>query len=101
MTELPTVKTIAEAKKMSLKKWRKIHTMAIKLFNELDSACGFCYLGRDRATEKAHWDKCAHCGVDKQCEKILKKGNHLEEKLIDLIDKTILFIKNQEILSHD
>lgn len=97
MTKLPEVKTIAKARALSLIKWKKVRVLSGRVFNELDSACGFCYLGRGRATEKAHWDKCAHCGVDKQCEKILKKGNKLEEKLFELIDETITFLQDMDV----
>lgn len=99
MTELPEVKTVAKARGMSLVKWRKIHELASVLFNEIDSSCGFCQLGRYRAKGKGltYVAKCDHCGVEKRCQKIMTEAGKLEEKLFELIDETITFLQDMDV----
>lgn len=106
MKKPPEVKTVKIARGMSLVKWKRIKTFSSDLFNEFDSACGFCYLGRYRALSERDGEasddlqflvKCDHCGVDKRCDKILKKGNNLEEKLFELIDETITFLQDMDV----
>ena len=106
MSEILEVKTVAMARRMSLIKWKKVKVLSGRVFNELDSACGFCYLGRSRALSERDGkdsdnlpfiEKCDHCGVNKRCDKILKKGNNIEEKLTELIDKTITFLEDMDV----
>ena len=68
------IKTRAEAKEASVKKWADILTRIGRLQNDIDRMCGFCELAQNKASaQKVKEWRCFHCEPDakKLCEEYI------------------------------
>lgn len=82
--------TFEKARAMSLTKWGKVNELTSKLFSEIDSRCGFCYLVDEQTGTKFD---CSKCLVTKYCDKVQKRMAEIHEELLDEIERTISFIR--------
>ncbi|MBA7490914.1 hypothetical protein ES702_01457 [subsurface metagenome] len=68
MDEIPIVKTIKEAKELSLKKWHDIINELYEIRGIAISTCGFCYYSIHIELEKEiSCNDCPICPVENTC----------------------------------
>ncbi len=84
------IDTLEKARAYSLSKWAEVRGLTTKLFDEIDTRCGFCYWV-DTLTGGRFC--CSECLVHEYCDRLQRRMAELRAELIDEIDRTISFIK--------
>ena len=91
------VKTVATARRRSLRKWNRVRVFCNDLFNEIDKSCGFCDHGIYLSIKDEGLGRCDKCVVGERCKTIQTTTSNLEDKMIKLIDETITFLEDMDV----
>lgn len=94
MSEPDPVDTVAQARDLSLKKWKRVRLYGNDLFNEIDVRCAFCMLG---SSQSGKLNKCSDCVVRTRCNKIMSVMSDLHAKIDKVIDDTIIFLEEMDV----
>lgn len=87
--------TLEKARALSLTKWLLVRDLTNKLFDAVDSHCGFC-LYRIQLTPGKLGD-CDECLVQKKCNAIQANTSRIEENIRKLIDDALTFLTELKI----
>lgn len=99
------VKTVEQARNLSLSKWNKVKELHEKFFDEVDLNCGFCDLSKYRLKNKGKDSKavmgCELCDVQERCLDIQREASNLETKTRRLINRTIKFLEDMDVIEDE
>ena len=88
--------TIEAAFKTSLLKWERVKLFSNDLFTEIDRNCGFCEYTRSLSETELR-KNCDECPVQTRCDKITDALPEMQEKINELINSAISFLKKGEL----